>query len=108
MNPDIVKERQNATFNVEKLTNILDGGPEKTKRRREIGEFVRAPRYLLPAQTTLIIIIIIITTVVGVVVVVMCLSEVKRDSNVYAHELVTHFSDGSSLDAFMILHLNLT
>lgn len=39
MNPDIMKERQNATFDVEKLTNILDGGPEKTKRRREIGEF---------------------------------------------------------------------
>lgn len=39
MNPDIMKERQNATFDVEKLTNILDGGPEKTKRRREIGEW---------------------------------------------------------------------
>ncbi len=39
MNPDIMKERQNATFDVEKLTNILDGGPEKTKRRREIGKF---------------------------------------------------------------------
>lgn len=39
MNPDIKKERQNATFDVEKLTNILDGGPEKTKRRREIGAF---------------------------------------------------------------------
>lgn len=39
MNPDILKERQNATFDVEKLTNILDGGPEKTIRRREIGEF---------------------------------------------------------------------
>lgn len=45
MNPDIVKERQNATFNVEKLTNILDGSPEKTRRRREIGEFV-GPRWL--------------------------------------------------------------
>lgn len=53
MNPDILKERQSATFNVETLTNILDGSPEKTKRRREIGEFVRAPRYLLPAQTSL-------------------------------------------------------
>lgn len=42
MNPDILRERQNASFNVEKLTNILDEGPEKTKRRREIGEFVRA------------------------------------------------------------------
>lgn len=41
MNPDITRERQNATFDVEKLTHILDGGPEKTKRRREIGEFER-------------------------------------------------------------------
>uniref|UniRef100_A0A3Q3KRE5 Acyl-coenzyme A oxidase n=1 Tax=Monopterus albus TaxID=43700 RepID=A0A3Q3KRE5_MONAL len=40
MNPDIMKERQNATFDVEKLTNILDGGPEKTKRRREIETLV--------------------------------------------------------------------
>lgn len=38
MNPDIAKERRNATFDVETLTNILDGGPEKTRRRREIGE----------------------------------------------------------------------
>lgn len=37
MNPDILNERQKATFDVEKLTNILNGGPEKTKRRREIG-----------------------------------------------------------------------
>ncbi|XP_041789768.1 peroxisomal acyl-coenzyme A oxidase 1 isoform X1 [Chelmon rostratus] len=40
MNPDIMKERQNATFDVDKLTNILDGGPEKTKRRREIESMV--------------------------------------------------------------------
>ncbi|KAG7242385.1 hypothetical protein INR49_023514 [Caranx melampygus] len=40
MNPDIMKERQNATFDVDKLTNILDGGPEKTKRRREIESLV--------------------------------------------------------------------
>lgn len=38
MNPDIVKERRNATFDVETLTNILDGDAEKTRRRREIGE----------------------------------------------------------------------
>ncbi|CDQ73832.1 unnamed protein product [Oncorhynchus mykiss] len=36
MNPDITRERENATFDVEKLTHILDGGIEKTKRRREI------------------------------------------------------------------------
>lgn len=40
MNPDIVKERKNATFDVEKLTFILDGGPEKTRRRREIESLV--------------------------------------------------------------------
>ena len=38
MNPDIARERQRATFDVEKLTHILDGAPEKTRRRREIGE----------------------------------------------------------------------
>lgn len=43
MNPDIVKERRNATFDVETLTNILDGGPEKTRRRREIGECEKRP-----------------------------------------------------------------
>uniref|UniRef100_A0A8C5FWB9 Acyl-coenzyme A oxidase n=1 Tax=Gadus morhua TaxID=8049 RepID=A0A8C5FWB9_GADMO len=38
MNPDILRERQNATFDIEKLTNILDGGAERTNRRREIRE----------------------------------------------------------------------
>uniref|UniRef100_A0A8C6TST5 Acyl-coenzyme A oxidase n=1 Tax=Neogobius melanostomus TaxID=47308 RepID=A0A8C6TST5_9GOBI len=40
MNPDILKERRNATFDVEKLTYILYEGPEKTKRRREIESLV--------------------------------------------------------------------
>uniref|UniRef100_A0A1A8JRG4 Acyl-coenzyme A oxidase n=1 Tax=Nothobranchius kuhntae TaxID=321403 RepID=A0A1A8JRG4_NOTKU len=40
MNPDIRRERQNASFNVNELTYILDGGPEKTKRRREIESLV--------------------------------------------------------------------
>ncbi|XP_030582633.1 peroxisomal acyl-coenzyme A oxidase 1 isoform X1 [Archocentrus centrarchus] len=40
MNPDIVKERKSATFDVEKLTFILDDGPEKTRRRREIESLV--------------------------------------------------------------------
>lgn len=38
MNPDISSERENASFNPEILTNILDGGAEKTRRRREIGQ----------------------------------------------------------------------
>ncbi|XP_036426043.1 peroxisomal acyl-coenzyme A oxidase 1 isoform X1 [Colossoma macropomum] len=40
MNPDIRRERENATFNTEILTNILDGCAEKTKRRREIESLV--------------------------------------------------------------------
>ncbi|XP_076148997.1 peroxisomal acyl-coenzyme A oxidase 1 isoform X2 [Alosa pseudoharengus] len=40
MNPDIQRERENATFNPELLTYILDGGQEKTRRRREIEALV--------------------------------------------------------------------
>lgn len=40
MNPDIIKERRSATFNTEELTYILNGGPEKTKRKREIESLV--------------------------------------------------------------------
>ncbi|XP_076027244.1 peroxisomal acyl-coenzyme A oxidase 1 isoform X2 [Genypterus blacodes] len=40
MNPDILKERRNATFDVEKLTHILDGSPERTRRKREIETMV--------------------------------------------------------------------
>lgn len=75
MNPDILKERQTATFNVENLTNILDGSPEKTKRRREIGEFVRPPRPRFWRRTLIIIVVSVITAVVivtvGVVVLVV-------------------------------------
>lgn len=87
MNPDILKERRTATFNVEKLTNILDGSPEKTKRRREIGGFVRPPRPRFWRRTLIIIVVSVIITVViitvGIItvggVVVMGLSELKRD-----------------------------
>ncbi|MCI4375780.1 hypothetical protein PGIGA_G00113130 [Pangasianodon gigas] len=40
MNPDLRRERENATFESEILTNILDGGVEKTRRRREIESLV--------------------------------------------------------------------
>ncbi|XP_063052383.1 peroxisomal acyl-coenzyme A oxidase 1 isoform X1 [Engraulis encrasicolus] len=40
MNPDILRERENATFNTDLLTNILDGDQEKTRRRREIESLV--------------------------------------------------------------------
>ncbi|KAB5584460.1 hypothetical protein PHYPO_G00107780 [Pangasianodon hypophthalmus] len=40
MNPDLRRERENATFESEILTNFLDGGVEKTRRRREIESLV--------------------------------------------------------------------
>ena len=38
MNPDLRRERAAASFNPELLTHILDGSPQNTRRRREIGE----------------------------------------------------------------------
>ncbi|KAF5897773.1 peroxisomal acyl-coenzyme A oxidase 1 isoform X2, partial [Clarias magur] len=40
MNPDLRRERDNATFEPEIMTNVLDGGVEKTRRRREIESLV--------------------------------------------------------------------
>ncbi|XP_069785100.1 peroxisomal acyl-coenzyme A oxidase 1 isoform X3 [Narcine bancroftii] len=36
MNADLRRERESASFHTERLTHLLDGGPEKTRRRREI------------------------------------------------------------------------
>jgi hypothetical protein len=36
-NPDLTKERNNPSFNTKEITEILDGGPDKTKFRRETG-----------------------------------------------------------------------
>jgi len=36
MNKDLRKERATATFDVERLTNLLDGGKERTERRRHL------------------------------------------------------------------------
>ncbi|XP_056380445.1 peroxisomal acyl-coenzyme A oxidase 2 isoform X1 [Hyla sarda] len=36
VNPDLASERENPSFNVETLTNILDGGVEETRSRRAI------------------------------------------------------------------------
>jgi len=40
VNEDIAKERATATFNVQELTHIIDGGSEKTKRRKELEKIV--------------------------------------------------------------------
>lgn len=38
VNPDLASERQTASFCVEKLTALLDGGTEQTRIRRAVGE----------------------------------------------------------------------
>nr|XP_056712817.1 peroxisomal acyl-coenzyme A oxidase 1 isoform X1 [Euleptes europaea] len=40
MNPDLRKEREAATFSTELLTHVLDGGAERTRRRKEIEALV--------------------------------------------------------------------
>uniref|UniRef100_A0A8D0EEH3 Acyl-coenzyme A oxidase n=1 Tax=Salvator merianae TaxID=96440 RepID=A0A8D0EEH3_SALMN len=42
VNPDLRKEREAASFNTELLTHVLDGGAERTQRRREIETLVRS------------------------------------------------------------------
>lgn len=36
-NPDLKRERQNCPFDREEITNLIDGGVEETKERRELG-----------------------------------------------------------------------
>lgn len=44
VNPDLGSERSKATFDADKLTNVLDGGEQQTKRRREIELMVLQDR----------------------------------------------------------------
>lgn len=36
-NPDLRRERSGCQFDKEEITNLIDGGVEKTKERRELG-----------------------------------------------------------------------
>ncbi|XP_035686484.1 peroxisomal acyl-coenzyme A oxidase 1-like [Branchiostoma floridae] len=36
VNPDLARERSRVSFDVEKLTNVLYGGPDGVKRKRRI------------------------------------------------------------------------
>eukprot|EP00523_Entomoneis_sp_CCMP467_P010613 CAMPEP_0168738284 /NCGR_PEP_ID=MMETSP0724-20121128/10849_1 /TAXON_ID=265536 /ORGANISM="Amphiprora sp., Strain CCMP467" /LENGTH=710 /DNA_ID=CAMNT_0008785613 /DNA_START=10 /DNA_END=2142 /DNA_ORIENTATION=- len=36
MNPDLQRERSTATFSTERITNLLDGGADRTHRRRQL------------------------------------------------------------------------
>ena len=40
VNPDLQKERDTCTFNTQELTTILDGGQDRTKRRKEFGKYL--------------------------------------------------------------------
>lgn len=39
VNEDLQKERNKCDFNVEELTNFLDGGVDETKKRKRIGNY---------------------------------------------------------------------
>ncbi|KAH6928477.1 hypothetical protein HPB50_016713 [Hyalomma asiaticum] len=49
VNPELVRERAAASFNIRELTHLLDGGSEKTERRKELGAdpaFFCEPRHI--------------------------------------------------------------
>ena len=39
VHPDLEKERKNCPFSQEELTNLIDGGAEKTAERRSLEEY---------------------------------------------------------------------
>ena len=39
VHPDLEKERQNCPFSQEEITNLMDGGREKTAERRALEEY---------------------------------------------------------------------
>ncbi|XP_026758707.1 probable peroxisomal acyl-coenzyme A oxidase 1 [Galleria mellonella] len=42
VNPDLVKERQKCTFNIQELVHLIDGGEQATRDRKEVEELVLA------------------------------------------------------------------
>lgn len=39
-NPDLKRERANCSFNKLEITHLIDGGPEKTRERKEMEDFI--------------------------------------------------------------------
>nr|CAH0099019.1 unnamed protein product [Daphnia galeata] len=48
-NPDLKKERQNCPFNKEEITNLLDGGKEKTAERKQLENYILSDEQLKDA-----------------------------------------------------------
>ena len=42
VNPDLATERENCPFDLEEVTNLLDGGKEETENRRKFERFLFA------------------------------------------------------------------
>ena len=40
VNPDLAKERENCPFDLEEVTNLLDGSKEETETRRKFERFL--------------------------------------------------------------------
>ena len=40
VNPDLASERENCPFDLEEVTNLLDGGKEETENRRKFEQFL--------------------------------------------------------------------
>ena len=40
VNPDLAEERENCPFDLEEVTNLLDGGKEETENRRKFEQFL--------------------------------------------------------------------
>ena len=47
IHPDLIKERNGASFDREEMTNIFDGGKRRTTKRRDIGNiFISSYAYM--------------------------------------------------------------
>lgn len=51
-NLDLKRERQNCPFDKEEITNLIDGGADKTDERRQLGK-KKVPLVLLTEQNML-------------------------------------------------------
>ena len=47
VNPDLQRERDTSTINSLEITNFIDGGKEKTERRRQFGRYKNDIRHYL-------------------------------------------------------------